>query len=422
MTGNGQTVCIPTDQVNLSATVLFLAISLASATAQGTAFSYQGRLTDGQNSAEGAYDLAFTLFQTNVGGQSIAGPITNATVPVSNGLFHVSVDFGDVFSGAERWLEIAVRTNGGMAFTTLHPRQWIASTPYSITASRISGTLPATQLTGTVPFSRLPSSIVTNDQTDTMLTGRFSGDGSGLTNLNPTVITNTQKNVQLAGIGMTNNALANVTNFVSARFFFANGSNPTRMTIGSTNPPFHVLEVIGTSTASGGTVGAVNTDPAKAAGYDVYTHTRELAGYYAYEPTNGIGFFLNVVQLVSQNRPLQIRVWDTNNSAPIRFIRNTNTVWIIDTNGNFITGDAAHDIGSAQNPVRKVYTGGMQTNSGLLSLGDHLDQATNAMADWPAAAATPGGFALVNSNGVPFFLLSAAGSTVWVATNRADSP
>jgi hypothetical protein len=41
---------------------------------------------------------------------------------------------------------------------------------------------------------------------------------------------------------------------------------------------------------------------------------------------------------------------------------------------------------------------------------------------WPAKASVAGGFALVNSNGIPFFLLSSPGSTAWTATNRADRP
>ncbi len=33
--------------------------------AQGTAFTYQGRLQDGANAASGTYDLKFTLFDRN---------------------------------------------------------------------------------------------------------------------------------------------------------------------------------------------------------------------------------------------------------------------------------------------------------------------------------------------------------------------
>jgi hypothetical protein len=46
---------------------------LPSVFAQGTAFTYQGRLTDGAAPANGNYDMAFTLFDTNVTGGAIAG-------------------------------------------------------------------------------------------------------------------------------------------------------------------------------------------------------------------------------------------------------------------------------------------------------------------------------------------------------------
>jgi hypothetical protein len=54
-------------------------------------------------------------------------------VSVVSGGFNVSLEFGaGAFTGANRFLEIAVRPAGGGAFTTLAPRQPILSTPYSI--------------------------------------------------------------------------------------------------------------------------------------------------------------------------------------------------------------------------------------------------------------------------------------------------
>ncbi len=66
--------------------------------AQGTAFSYQGRLNSGANPANGTYDLTFTLFNTNLTGTAIAGPVTNGAVNVTNGLFTTTVDFGNAFT------------------------------------------------------------------------------------------------------------------------------------------------------------------------------------------------------------------------------------------------------------------------------------------------------------------------------------
>ncbi len=103
--------------------------------AQGTAFTYQGRLNAGGNPASGSYDLTFTLFNANTGGGAIGGPLTNLATAVSNGLFTTAIDFGPaVFTGSTDWLEIAVRTNGGNRFTALAPRQQVTPVPYAIKA------------------------------------------------------------------------------------------------------------------------------------------------------------------------------------------------------------------------------------------------------------------------------------------------
>src|SRR5208282_5309521 len=79
---------------------------------QSTAFSYQGRLSDGGAAANGSYDLRFALYSTNSGGSPVGTILTNSSVSVSNGLFTTLVDFGPVFDGSDYWLELGVRTNG----------------------------------------------------------------------------------------------------------------------------------------------------------------------------------------------------------------------------------------------------------------------------------------------------------------------
>ena len=103
--------------------------------AQGTAFTYQGRLNDGANPANGSYDLTFALFDSASGPNQVGGILTNAATAVSNGLFTVILDFGNQFPGTNRWLEIGVRTNGGSTLATLSPRQLLASTPYAVQAA-----------------------------------------------------------------------------------------------------------------------------------------------------------------------------------------------------------------------------------------------------------------------------------------------
>jgi len=92
--------------------------------AQTTSFTYQGRLTDSGNPANGNYDLQFALWDNSSGGAQIGSTQTRNSVAVSAGIFTVALDFGvSAFPGADRFLEISVRPAGGGSFTTLAPRQ-----------------------------------------------------------------------------------------------------------------------------------------------------------------------------------------------------------------------------------------------------------------------------------------------------------
>src|SRR3974390_806883 len=101
----------------LALLIISLNSQLSNLFAQGTAFTYQGQLADGGNPATGFYDFQFRVFDTapTNTGTSLGSPnpnITNA-LPVSNGLFSVTLDFGNnpFAIGAPRWLDIAVRSN-----------------------------------------------------------------------------------------------------------------------------------------------------------------------------------------------------------------------------------------------------------------------------------------------------------------------
>src|SRR5690349_15228117 len=74
--------------------------------AQTTAFTYQGRLNEAGNPANGVYDLQFSLFNAASGGAQQSGTWTQLAQGVTNGLFTVELDFGSFFPGANRWLEI----------------------------------------------------------------------------------------------------------------------------------------------------------------------------------------------------------------------------------------------------------------------------------------------------------------------------
>src|SRR5207247_10985357 len=115
-------------------------------------------------------DLRFRVVDVNT--NPIAGPITNAPVGVTNGLFTTPLNFGSApFNGADRWLEIAVRNYGNTnAYTLLSPLQPIASVPYAI---RSLSALSASNLSTVLPVANLPTNV-------TLLTSNqvFSGSNA----------------------------------------------------------------------------------------------------------------------------------------------------------------------------------------------------------------------------------------------------
>jgi hypothetical protein len=153
----------------------------------GTTFTYQGRLELGGSPANGIYDLRFTLYDAATNGATVAGPLTNSAVAISDGLFTVALNFGPVFYGTGQWLQVDVRKTGVGSFTSLAPLQALTAVPYALlanAAANLAGTLPAAQLSGTVPLGQLPATLLTNGQAGVSLTGTFGGNAAGLTNLN----------------------------------------------------------------------------------------------------------------------------------------------------------------------------------------------------------------------------------------------
>jgi hypothetical protein len=125
---------------------IFLALAFycflgTTATAQTTAFTYQGKLTDGGTPANGQYDLQVKLFDAPTEGTQQGTTLTLSNVAVVNGVFTVQLDFGacaSCFSGAARYLEIAVKKTTDAAFVTLTPRQPVSSTPYAMKTRNLS--------------------------------------------------------------------------------------------------------------------------------------------------------------------------------------------------------------------------------------------------------------------------------------------
>jgi hypothetical protein len=99
----------------------------------GTAFSYQGYLSRSGQPVDGPTDFRFTLYDAVTSGAQVGQAIEKKNLPVSAGLFVTELDFGPVFNGGQRFLEIAVRPGGSTgSYTALSPRQAVGATPYAL--------------------------------------------------------------------------------------------------------------------------------------------------------------------------------------------------------------------------------------------------------------------------------------------------
>src|SRR5256714_11269656 len=215
--------------------IALVLLNAGAAVAQTTAFTYQGRLTEGGNPADGSYDLTFKLFDTApVGSGAQQGATLSLTnVAVSGGVFTAPLDFGacaGCFNGAGRFLEIAVRPSGGGSFTTLSPRQPITSTPYAVRSvsaatadglslscvscvtsaqiqgvqgSQVTGAVAGGQISGASPLASVPTGSAGYIQNGTgqQASSNFniSGDGTAGGALSGNVVRGT-KRFSLGGV------------------------------------------------------------------------------------------------------------------------------------------------------------------------------------------------------------------------------
>ena len=103
----------------LRAISLLIAGAVPSAAGQpmDSAIAYQGELANFGTPAAGTHDLRFQLFDAQSDGAQVGTTLCADNVEVSNGRFVVSLDFGPVFAGQKRFLEIQVRADSGLDCT-----------------------------------------------------------------------------------------------------------------------------------------------------------------------------------------------------------------------------------------------------------------------------------------------------------------
>lgn len=98
-------------------------------------FTYQGRLSDNGQPANGLYDFQTHIYSADENG-ILLGSDANLGTPVTNGLFQLEIQAdANIFnSGGRRWLEIVVSPAGENNWTTLTPLQEIQPVPQAMYA------------------------------------------------------------------------------------------------------------------------------------------------------------------------------------------------------------------------------------------------------------------------------------------------
>lgn len=195
-------------------------------------FTYQGYLVNNERAAQGDYELRLRLYDDPSAGTQVGSDASALAEGVTNGVFTVSVDFGPAaFTGASRWIEVAVRPKGSLLpLTVLTPRTAVTAVPYALHALSTPGDA-STLTTGTVPDGRLSDSIarvLDVNVSSNALVNRIYTSSNALTDL-----VYASSNALGSRIYTTSNALSaaiqSVDNTLSARLYTASNSLNDRL-------------------------------------------------------------------------------------------------------------------------------------------------------------------------------------------------
>lgn len=144
--------------------------TLTAGRAAAIPFTYQGQLDENGVPAQGQVDLRIEIHTDDVSGVKLATAYADDVTLTPEGRFSVEVGFEQLFSGAERWLAVAVRpgsvpnsdrTEG--SYTALQGRQQVTAAPYAFHAFEAEGLdLPIDE---TANILGAPSLRISNSET-----------------------------------------------------------------------------------------------------------------------------------------------------------------------------------------------------------------------------------------------------------------
>lgn len=256
------------------ATALF---AISPTFAQSTEITYQGEVRDGGVPASGPHDFTFRVFDAITGGTQYGPTLCTDNTAVDQGRFTVGLDFGPIYDGRPKYLEIEVRSDTGLScgdasgWTLLRPRTLITASPFSTFAFTAANATSAS----VASFASTAGSASSADDASS-----FNGQPPSFYQNAGGLNTGTLPGARLAGTYANALLLTNAGNVFTGSGAALTALNASNITTGTlSNSRLSVpLNVSGSSTF-GSIVRSVNTATTGTASYGVYGETNSTTGH-----------------------------------------------------------------------------------------------------------------------------------------------